>query len=308
MSLTRLNLPNGFINRGSMNLLGAGELFTTGNVYYVDSVRGSDGNLGTDPDFPKASIDNAVSSCVADQGDIIVAMPNHVETVIAAAGLDLDIAGITLIGLGSGSNRPQINFTTATTADMDVGAADITMINFLFTGGVDALVCPIDINSDDFSLINCEYRDVTGSVEEDGIRVNAARVKIQDFEYAGSISTGTNAAIVLGTEADSFVLEGFRIDGNFSSAVLYGNGSSENIKIANGYLRTRNAADIAIDMHADTTGDIGPDIYIRIQDDTTNITEAVDSATNCQFFDPIMIVNADGERGLQWNEAVSADA
>jgi hypothetical protein len=52
--------------------------------------------------------------------------------------------------------------TTATTADMDVDAANITVSNLLFTGGVDELAGPIDINAADFTMINCETRDVTG--------------------------------------------------------------------------------------------------------------------------------------------------
>ena len=78
--LTRLKL-DGLVNRASMNLLGAGDLFTTGKVFYVNSVTGSNGNKGDDPAFPFASIDAAVGACTADKGDIIVVMPKHLETV-----------------------------------------------------------------------------------------------------------------------------------------------------------------------------------------------------------------------------------
>ena len=47
--------------------------------------------------------------------------------------------------------------------------------------------------------------------------------------------------------------------------------------------------------------------YIRLQDDAANITEALVGA-DIQFFQPISIVNADGEVGLNTNITASADA
>ena len=99
------NYPNGFANgisvRG-MPLLSA----YPGKVYWVSSVNGSNGNDGTFQK-PFGTLDYAVGRCTANAGDIIVAMPGHVETVIAAAGLDLDVAGICILGLGAGSLRPR---------------------------------------------------------------------------------------------------------------------------------------------------------------------------------------------------------
>src|SRR3990167_6036958 len=40
------------------------------------------------------TIDAAVGACTADQGDVIYVMPGHTETVSAAAGFVMDIAGI----------------------------------------------------------------------------------------------------------------------------------------------------------------------------------------------------------------------
>src|SRR5215208_5621214 len=130
-----------------------------GKVYWVSSTQGSNGQKGTF-DRPWGTINYAAGRCSV--GDIIYVKPGHIETVTAAAGLALATAGIAIIGHGAGASRPKINFTTATTADMDVDAASITMMNFLFTGGIDALAAPLDVNASDFALVNCEYRDVTG--------------------------------------------------------------------------------------------------------------------------------------------------
>ena len=115
----------------------------------------------------------------------------HTETVTAAAGLALDVAGITIIGLGNGSNRPTVNFTTAVGADMDVDAANITISNFLFTGGIDALTGIIDVNAADFSMINCETRDVTGQMTDCIVAdANADRMLIDGWAHRGAAAAG----------------------------------------------------------------------------------------------------------------------
>ena len=73
------------------------------------------------------------------------------------------------------------------------------------------------------------------------------------------------------------------------------------------YIRTRNAADVAITCVATTTGNIGPNIYIRLQDNAANVTEALVGA-DMQFYAPLGIVNADGELALDWNGTATTDA
>jgi hypothetical protein len=79
---------------------------TTGNIFFVDSGSATGANsvgAGQNPDAPFLTIDYAVGQCTANNGDIIYVMPGHAEVVAAAAGLDLDVAGITIVGLGSGA-------------------------------------------------------------------------------------------------------------------------------------------------------------------------------------------------------------
>ena len=306
MSLTKLSL-NGLTNRSAMNLLGAGELFTTGNVFYVDSNIGSDGNVGDDPSFPKATIDGAVNACTADKGDIIVVMPKHVETVSAAGGLSLDVDGITVIGLGSGDNRPQINFTTAVGADVNIDGNSVTVVNILFTGGIDALTGPIDINGDDVTLVGCEYRDVTGQAT-DVMIITGDRTTISDYKHDGAAAAGGESAIQITGTADTKITN-FRIDGNFATGAIESvTTANTDLHITDGFIRNRNSADIAIALQATDTGDIGPNLYIRLADDAANITECISVSNDCQLFDPIYVANADAERGLQYNGTASSDA
>lgn len=142
-----------------------------GNVFYVGStVTGAENTAsrGKTPGTALATIDYAVGLCTASQGDIIIVLPGHIETITAAAGLDLDVAGITIIGSGEGRNKPKIIFTTAATADMDVDAANITLENFFIDcTGVDSLNAAIDVNAANFTLRKCEIEisDATGQCD-----------------------------------------------------------------------------------------------------------------------------------------------
>ena len=304
------NFPNGFANgvaiRGMPILNSYG-----GNIFWVDSGSGSNTNDGTHV-RPYATLDYAVGKCTANNGDLILVKAGHTETVTAAGGLDLDVAGITIIGLGNGSDRPTVNFTTAVTADMDVGADNITISNFLFTGGIDALTGPIDVNAADFTMMDCETKDVTGQATDFIVTdANASRLMIDGWTHRGAAAAGGASALQI-VGGDGATVRNFFIDGNFDTAAIENvTTAATNLTInggANGsYIRNRNSADVCFTAVATTTGNVGPNIYARVADNAANITEAFVGA-DMQFFQPIAIANADGEVGLNTNITASTDA
>jgi len=301
------NYPQGFAN--GINIRGIPILNTyPGNIYWVHSGTGSNGNKGTF-DRPFSTLDYAVGRCTAARGDIIVAKPGHVETVIAAAGLSLDVAGIALVGLGIGSSRPQINFTTVVGADMNVDAANISMHNFLFTGGFDALTGPIDVNAADFSLIQCEYRDVTGQATDVIVAdANAHRLFIDNYFHNGAAAAGANSAIAL-IGMDNPVIQNFKIIGNFAvGGIDCRTTKVVDLIISNGYIWTKNAADIAIvDTVTGSTGKIGPGLELMLTDNAANITTAVTGAT-FHMFDNVYVCNLAGEKAMliTWTASTNA--
>jgi hypothetical protein len=291
--------------------VGGSDLFTTGTVFYVSSVTGAAGADGKSVTSPLSTIDEAVGKCTADKGDIIIVMPGHTETVTAAAGLDLDVAGIKILGMGSGSLRPTVNFTTATTADMDVDAANITIKNFLFTGGVDALAGPIDINAADCKLIDIETRDVTGQATDFIVTdANADRLLIDGWIHRGAAAAGADTAISI-VGGDDIIIRNFNIYGNFAVAGIENvTTAAVRINIGGGYgwnyIWTENAADTAVTLVATTDGWVGPNICARLADNAANVTEAFVGA-DAQFIQPIRIVNADGESSLDTNITATVD-
>ncbi len=87
------------------------------------------------------TIDEAIGACTANQGDTIYVMPGHTETVTNGS-IALDVAGVTIIGLGSGSMKPTLTFS-ATNSKINVTAASGTFQNFRFTAGIDAIVTAV---------------------------------------------------------------------------------------------------------------------------------------------------------------------
>jgi hypothetical protein len=304
--MTVSNYPNGFANgitvRG-MPLLNS----YPGAVFWVSSTGGSDGNKGTF-DKPFATIDYAIGRCTASRGDIIMVKPAHVETVSTAGGLAVDVIGVAIIGMGTGTLRPKINFT-ATAATMTMNAASCTLYNVLLTGGIDAVVSPVIISASDCALINVEYRDVTGQCTDCIVTTaNASRLLIDGFRYDGDTAAGTNAAIAI-VGGDRITIKNFVIDGNFAvGGIDVRTTATTDLEVSDGKFRTRNAADIFIvDTITASTGIIGPNLFLRLQDNAANITEAITGATFVQHL-PISDVNLAGEVGMSINTTASTDA
>lgn len=131
--------PNGFSNGLTVRNVPIHAAYP-GKVFWVSNAStlqqghrgGSDGNKGTF-DSPFGTLDYAVGQCMASRGDIIFIKPGHAETISTATALALDVAGVAIVGLGTGSLRPTFTLDTATTATIGVTAANVAVKNCVFT-------------------------------------------------------------------------------------------------------------------------------------------------------------------------------
>lgn len=304
--------PHGVSSYGVPVLVSGVNMPIMGDVYFVSSgnTNSADTTSNGTKEAPFDTIHYASTRCTANNGDVVFVLPGHVETVIAAAGLDLNTAGVTYIGIGDGAARPTINYTTAVGADCNIDGANITMFNFLFTGGIDALTGPIDVNAADFRLLNSEYRDVTGQATDVIIAdANADRFYIDGWFHNGAAAAGANSAIAL-IGMDNPVIKNFRIVGNFAvSAIDCRTTAVVDLNISEGYIWNKNAADVCIkDTVTGSTGKIGPDLYMMLTDNAANITEAVTGATFHLFANPgVYVCNLVNERAMLINWTESTD-
>lgn len=314
MSTYQNGFADGVVIRGvPLTQMHPGLVFYVGNnpTKLVGELDASNNNNGT---FfkPFATIQYAISRCAASRGDIIIVRAGYTETVSTAAGLSVNVAGVAIVGQGRGSSRPTITVAGATTATINISAANCLLSNLLVIGGIDAIsvVIQTSTGATDLILADIEYRDAPAMQCLRGLYiVNATRVKILNLVYRGDTAAGTTSAIALQNCANAEITIDY-MDGNFSTAGIDMIGAaSSNVMIHDVlYYRTRNSADIFLaDTITASTGQIGPNINLRIQDDAANITEACTGAT-FHYIQPINVVNAAGESSMQINITASTDA
>lgn len=154
--------PNGVSSFGMPVLPGSGSgiPFTTGTTFFVDAATGSDDSVydGKTPTRAKATLDAAVNLCTANKGDVIIVMPNHTENLASAGALTLDVAGITIVGLGSGAQTPVL-IHTADTADIDLTGADTTIRNIEIQSNTADCAASIDLEATGCWLDGVTWRE-----------------------------------------------------------------------------------------------------------------------------------------------------
>ena len=275
-----------------------------GNIFYVDSGDADKGDTtghGADPDTPFATIDFAINQCTASQGDIIYVLPGHAETLADATSLVLDTVGVSVIGLGRGTDRPTLTLS-ATGSNIPISGANTHFENFLITvTGTVNVTAAITVTGTDVEIFEVEMREpAAGSQIVDGI-VGAAtsdRLHVDGFVFRGHASGDINAAAVSITGAvDGVLIENFDVDGLFAAAGIENvTGVSTNIRVRDGYARNRHATqDAGVALVATTTGTVERVNVRTATDDAGGFTGGFvgDAA---QFY-ICWVVNADGESG-----------
>jgi hypothetical protein len=278
-----------------------------GDVYYVYSDQTTKSETGADWDHAFNTLDEAVNACTANHGDVIIVHQDHAENLAADSAVDIDKAGITVIGIRLGRQMPTFT-ATAAAGDFKIAANNVTIMNLRFVGGIDATTGILEITGTDWAVIDCEYRDSTGQATDTVMIVDGAdRGLLSGYRHIGAAAAGANSAIAV-DGSDDTVIENFEIVGNFAvGAIDFRTNASARVHICNGYIWNQNAADIGIvDTVTGSTGAIGPDIEIMVTDDAANITEAVTGAT-FHVFDPIYVCNAASEKGILINWTASVD-
>jgi len=196
----------------------------TGNYWFVDSGASAAvdaAGAGQSPDVPFATLDYAVGRCTANNGDVIIVMPGHAETVATAAAIDLDVAGITVIGQGDGADRPTFTLS-AVGSTIEIGAASVTVENLLITSSAAATIM-LDVNAADATVRNCEFRMLTAvtAIDINGGSANACdRARILDCVFDGS-TDGPDTAIGLDEVCDSVIIDGCYAYGLFDDAAIH---------------------------------------------------------------------------------------
>jgi hypothetical protein len=233
------------------------------NVFYVDSTdsdASDTSGYGTHPDKPFATIDFAVGQCTASQGDLIVVLPGHAETVSAAAGLDLDVAGITILGVGHGVDQPTVTFDTATTADMDVDAASIVVENIHFKANYADVAAAIDVNATDFTLRSCRFSEASTNMNaliwvQDAAAAASDRITIENCRAVGILDAANTHFVNFAGTGTGHVVRDNTLIGDWGTMAVGGAGVITYCEISNNFIMNEASDnDACINVAATATG------------------------------------------------------
>lgn len=202
----RIGTFDKLVAKQSMLLGNQAVIANQGSTYYVDSGSGSSTNTGKTWSQALATLDQAINKCTANQGDTIVIAEGHSESyTTTGAKAIFDTAGINVIGLGSGSDRPTFSFGHVG-ATWTISAANTRLANLLFVTAIDSVVTYGTISAADCTMINCESRDAADKEVLDGWTVStlANRLKVENYKHVGYIGGNANDSIFQLTGVDDF--------------------------------------------------------------------------------------------------------
>lgn len=147
----------------------------------------------------------ALAKCVASRGDTIVLAPGHTETIVGAAGSGVTVAGVTVVGLGTGTLVPTFTFTTAITASFDITASNVRIQNVNFTVGFDAITAMINVTGTDVTFQGCNVVTNNGTMGVVlGILLGATsdRFSVNMCRFTGpAVNSGTTTTAQIQYEA-----------------------------------------------------------------------------------------------------------
>lgn len=303
---------NNFI--GPMPGLSTGQTFYVSNVSTAaalapNAIGGSNGNDGLSPQTPFSTLDYAIGRCSANRGDVIYVLPGHSEAVGSAAAIAIDVAGITIVGLGRGSLRPTFSLDTATTATITMSAANCRIHNLLIANGIDAVASLIVVSGADCQITDCEFRSVTGDAVVSILTTAAAnRLKVTGCRFTGSANATATAYIAL-VGGDQAEIKNCIFDGQASAGFIdVRTTACTDLEVRDIQMRSRGTGQVLLnDAISASTGMIGPNIYCRLSANAANVTEAITGATFV-VFDDVYVVNLANEKAMLINWTATTDA
>lgn len=187
-----------------------------GQDWYVDSVTGGSGRSGKNPKNALATIAQAFAKCRANKGDRIICLPGHAENVSASTALA--VAGVTVIGLGFGRNRPTVTFDTANTSTYAIGADNIRFYNVRFLANFLSIAAPFTLGAAKaFRLQECTFMDTSSIlnflniVKSTGVANTVDSLHLENNRWDGLGTTSVNSFALTANDIDNMTLRGNRI-------------------------------------------------------------------------------------------------
>lgn len=236
MGLTDISLNNSLAAAGIVRSPGS-QTFYVGpkSVTQYQGIGASNGNSGTSPQEPFASLSTAISAATSGRGDVIVVLPGYTETVTSSLTISKD--ALTIIGCNT--NRPSITVngaidlfnitgqgvtlanlnmaittTDAATAFVNVAGKNARLYNLFMNPSADANINVVDVitlasNGDGCIIENVDIRNTSTAVNSFlSIEAAVANLTLKNCFFFGNIVT---AGVIDGAAATQMYWENVTI-------------------------------------------------------------------------------------------------
>lgn len=166
-----------------------------GAVRYVCSLGIQDGTQDDIANLLFTSLASGLAACRANRGDVLCVLPGHTESVTTTPTF---VAGVRIVGVGNGDERPVFNWTTAT-SQWAIAVANVSIEN-----------CILNLSA------------TAATVTTKAIVVTGAKSRIQDCAINMGASGTQQAAIGIeyGTGSDRSVLDSNDVISTANAAVV----------------------------------------------------------------------------------------
>lgn len=209
-------------------------------------------------------VNSAIGMCQADRGDLILIAPGYTEDLSAADGIDIDVAGVTLLGLGHGELRPTFTYTNAA-GEIVIGADSVRVLNLILNASVTDVLKAIDIeaNCDDAEIAHCLFGVDAAGTDEFANAIIIGDQANRAFIHHNQCHQGTGAAVsFIKSDADNDYarIEDNFCSGDYSTACIVGDEQDDMLAIRRNSLYNGQATGVelntepCIELHANTTG------------------------------------------------------
>ena len=191
-------------------------LYSTGDVWYVNSATGADAvsPAGKNRSKPLATLDQAHTNAAA--GDIIVLMDGHSETLTASVTISKAVA---IVGAGKSSGKPTVKFTINSSSSylFNVTGDDVQLKNLWIEENSQAnSLTKIVVSGDGFRMIGC-YVEANDNDDAACLSIHAGHgMRIEETTFISTSTTTTTqpkSAIEVTLESNDLEMKNVTLDG-----------------------------------------------------------------------------------------------
>ena len=292
---------DGVIIRGvPLTVSHPGRVFWVGNATAA-ALPGHKGAHNAGPgtfDEPFSTVAYAITQTAANRGDIIFVKPGHNEDLTAAGTITSSVAGVAIIGLGTGALRPTFDWDAAA-ATWSVTAANCSFYNLVFNASfldVTAMFV-IGAAAHGTTFAKCHFTDEAtnlNAIDFIEITTGANNFTMQDCKMIGG--DAQNDSFITVGATDGFYISDSYFASNVAQAavvaLIEASDAVTNLVIRDCYFRSNIDGALFITSTSAANSGLIANCYFSSINGAGAVTEGTDM-TGCHHFECYVAGEAD---------------